>query len=152
MSLQQTQDPFERRYAIIQSMDDGPAKTEAMRQLFQDYPGKLKAAQDKTDKGFKLATMKPAGMTEGNRANPFAVDVGAGIAQHAGNAGMAYLGGKDMREGRDTAAKLSADQDAAGMGEANGALQMGQTAKMRGEVGPDGLTGEERRQRMMMMG
>lgn len=140
-------DPFERRYQLILAMPDGPEKEQAMQQLFQDYPGKMADATDKIDKGFEMATMQPAGMTQaGPAANPFTIDVGAGILQHAGNAGMAYMGGKQMREGRDTRAKLSAEMEAANMGVAKAALQQGQAGALR-----DGLTEEERRRRQQWM-
>jgi hypothetical protein len=145
-------DPFERRYQLIMAMPEGREKTEAMQQLFQDYPGKMADATDQIDKGFEMATMQPAGMTQAGPANnPFTIDVGAGALLLIGNAGRAYMGGKQMREGRDTSKELSAGQDAAMMGMANAALQQGQAGALRGEVGPDGLTDEERRQRKMML-
>jgi hypothetical protein len=130
-------DPFEKRYAEIMQMKDGAAKNEAMRQLFQDYPGRMSAATDQVDKGFKMATMQPAGMTEGNRANPFAVDVGAGLLQHVGNAGMAYKGGQQMKQGRATMEQMSADQEAANMAMANAALQKAQSGVLRGMRTPE---------------
>lgn len=159
--IRSERDQFELRFSIIQQMDDGPEKEQAMEQLFQDYPGLTADAQDRINKGFEMATQGTAqGGLAGPSANPFTVYVGANPLEHAARGAEKYMGHKRMREGRDTMKKLSDQKYQATRSLANAALQQGQANALRGQAAPQfQMPGrvktpqeeeEERRRRMMM--
>lgn len=125
-------DQFEIRFAIIQEMEDGPEKDQAMEQLFQDYPGLTADAQDRVNKGFEMATQGIAqGTLAGPSSNPFTQYVGANPLEHAARGVEKFMGHRQMRQGREDLAKLSADKQAAGTALGNAALQQGQAQALR---------------------
>jgi hypothetical protein len=156
--MQDDRTAFEIRFELIKAMPDGPERDQAMEQLFMDYPGLAADAQDRIDKGFEMATQQTdPGMLAGPASNPFTQYVGASPLTHIAQGAEKYMGHKQMKQGREQNAQISANKQAASMGLGQAALQQGQAAGLRsmpgarGEVGPDGLTEEERRQRQMMM-
>lgn len=146
--MRDDRDQFELRFEIIQQMPDGPEKEQAMEQLFQDYPGLTADATDRINKGFEMATQGTAqGVLAGPSSNPFTRYVGANPLEHAARGVEKFMGHRQMREGREDMARLSADKEAAGTALGSAALQQGQASALR--MTPEEEE-EERRRRMMM--
>lgn len=106
---------YEQRRAEINRLPPGPQKDKELADLSRDYEGRGALATDKlaTAQSDFSSAMDPLAMTKGPSGNPFAVDVGPGIAAHVGR-GMNMYNANKRRKGAEADLEgLSAGKESA---------------------------------------
>lgn len=91
---------LEQRLAEIEAMPDGPEKDQAFNELAADYPELYTTARDDVTRGLDMYNTEAPGMREGPAGNPFAVTIAANPLEHLATGATKFMGGKQMREGR----------------------------------------------------